>query len=725
MQAAPRPSVATKAPPVALDQFVSKVTLQLITFFAFASAVAALILMPHPSNGPLSHWVVIPFSVMVSSAAAYALAMRGHARLGALIALVACYLALVWYVTYTGLGLRSYSLALLGVMVAASGTLIGQRAGIAATGIAIATIVALYFLETSGRVTDFAVVNSIASINVAVVYSIALAAIGTISLAFTNALAQSVAVTRLQEAQFRQLIETTPLGYVVHREGRVVLANRQAALGSGHADPQAMVGLDVNVLLPRTAVEITQDRIARAGRLPSGESLPPIEHDIPQPGGGTRRIEAVTMPVDLPDGPAVLTIVRDVTDERAATAALAEAKIAAELANSAKSEFLATMSHELRTPLNAVVGLAQMARQPGLEAGLRDDYLAKIGVSSNSLLELINDILDLSKIEAGALPIEHVAFDPRLEIARVIRIHASGAAARGLALSARVADEVPAALVGDPLRLRQVVGNFVSNAIKFTPSGRVDVHLSTAGPHRIRLEVRDTGIGIDEDVRERLFQPFSQADSSTTRRYGGTGLGLAVCRRIVERMGGHIGFESRPGAGSTFWIELPTPAAPGPVPSEAPPLAPSMRPDLREARVLLVEDNEVNQIVAVAALESIGVRPQAVSSGEEALAAFDGGARFDAVLMDLHMPGMDGFATTRAIRERYAAAELPVIALTAAAFEDDRARCEAAGMNDYVTKPFEFERLKAVLERWVRPDPARAVAADAAGAGVGRSPSGG
>ena len=688
-----------------IERLVANVTLRLLVAYAFTAALAALLLMPHRKDDPFAFWMVIPAAVVVSTGFAYLLARRGHARLGASVALAACYLSLVVYVVYTGLGLHSYTLVLGCVLIAASSTLVGPRAGIAATGIGIVTVVALFALELSGRVTDLEVVHAIAPINIVVTYGIAYMAVGTLSLAFSHGLRQAIQATRDEEARFRLLIEAAPLGYVLHREGRVVLANRRAARGLGAAGPEALVGRPVHDLIPAADPEATRSRLARAMSLAPGESLPTVEHEMTGPRGSPRRIALHTTRVDLSDGPALLTVIRDVTEERAATEALAKAKLDAEAANRAKSEFLATMSHEIRTPLNAIVGLARLARSPRLDAATRSEYLEKVDAASKTLLELINDVLDVSKIEAGALVLEVTDFDPRAELARLERLHGVLAYGKGIALRTRVDPAVPALLRGDPVRLRQVIGNFLSNAVKFTERGRIDVRLDVPPAGGLRVEVEDTGIGLREADIPDMFRPFTQADSSTTRRYGGTGLGLSVCRQLVELMGGTLGARSRPGGGSLFWAEVPLP--PG---RKAEPAIPATSPPLEGhagLRVLLVEDNEINQVVARAALEEFGIAATVASGGEEALRLLDEvDGRFDAVLMDIHMPGIDGLETTRRLRRRYPAGTLPVIALTAAAFDDDRERCLEAGMDDFLTKPFDFDRLEAVLARWIRRRPA-------------------
>ncbi|MBB3693208.1 PAS domain S-box-containing protein [Sphingomonas sp. BK580] len=421
----------------------------------------------------------------------------------------------------------------------------------------------------------------------------------------------------------------------------------------------------------------------------------------------TRWLEAsVRAIVDVPGRPprGVIAAVRDITARKRLELALEGARASAEVATQAKSSFLANMSHEIRTPMNGVLGFTDLllAASPTEE---QRRYLELMADSGRAMMRLLNDILDLAKVEAGEMRLSEEPLDLRHVLRRCVGLMTAVAEQKGLSLRLELAPELPARLLGDPLRYRQIVLNLLGNAIKFTPAGEVVVRAEVGGG-RLRVSVADSGIGIAPERLDAIFEEFAQADRTTERQYGGTGLGLAVSAKLAGLMDGSLGVASAPGQGATFTLDVPLRAAEAteenvPVPTPSTATAPG-----GAARVLIAEDHDINQELVVAVARQIGLEATLVSDGDEVLpavtAAVAAGKPYALVLMDMQMPRMDGIEATRGLRAAgYDAATLPVVALTANAFADDIAACRAAGMQAHVAKPLRAAELAEAVGRFV------------------------
>jgi PAS domain S-box-containing protein len=454
----------------------------------------------------------------------------------------------------------------------------------------------------------------------------------------------------------------------------------------------------------------------------SAIDLPREGEEAELPGGGPQsmhhrykdgtivEVEVTSNDVTIDGRECRISSAQDVTGRNRAAAELAIARDRAVEASNMKSAFLANISHEIRTPMNGVLGMTELLLDSELDEDQRS-LAQQVTRSGELMVELINDILDISKIEAGQLELEISDYPLHDTIENACTAAALQAQSKGVEFDVQIGDTVPQLARGDGRRLRQILLNLVSNAVKFTNQGKVALratsHSVTAAGSMLRVEVTDSGIGVEPAVLNLMFEPFTQADASTTRNYGGTGLGLAIASELTEIMGGTIGAESKPGVGSTFWVELPlaTPAATNG--RDGRPLRPSdadaaVQPVWSTPpQVLVAEDTPVNQIVAVRTLERCGCQVEVANDGRQALEML-AKRRYDAVLMDCQMPVMDGYEATVEIRRREEGGQrTPVIAVTAHAMNGAVEKCLAAGMDDYISKPIQRAQLIETLRRWI------------------------
>jgi PAS domain S-box-containing protein len=521
-------------------------------------------------------------------------------------------------------------------------------------------------------------------------------------------------VRRENEAKFRCLFVNNPLPMWLNdlKTLKFIEVNNAALAHYGYTQDQ-FLSMSITEMRPPEDVPALLRVVQKVS--PEVPWSGPLRHCCKD--GRIIDVDVTAQAIRLGGRDLALVVAQDVTERKRAEVELQHAKEAAESANQAKSQFLANMSHEIRTPMNGILGMTDLALETELSPEQRE-YLNLAKISADSLLTIINDILNFSKIEAGKMELDQGDFDLRSSLERTVKSLAVRAHQKGLELNYRVAPQLPQLVVGDDGRLRQVVVNLIGNALKFTEQGEVMLELESQpqshGQILIHVRVRDTGIGIPPEKQTHIFDAFTQADGSTVRRYGGTGLGLTISKRLVEMMGGRIWLESTEGQGSTFHFtaQLGVGSPPGQPAVIAKPSgaaqagAPISHEFLPEAKrkfhILVAEDSAVNQTLATRLLEKHGHSVKAVDSGRQVLTVLEH-EKFDIVLMDVQMPEMDGLEATAAIRARElcTGGHVPIFAMTAYALKGDRERCLRAGMDGYISKPIRAQELYQVLSNCV------------------------
>jgi PAS domain S-box-containing protein len=560
--------------------------------------------------------------------------------------------------------------------------------GLAVVGMHYTGMAAAMFVE-SVAVVDYSNAIEVSALGSAGIVAITFIVLLVVSLSSLVDRRMSVRTSILgaSEARYRRFFERSPAGvYQSTLEGQLLECNNAFARMLGYRSPKEAIGQPMTQHYAADA-----ERSLFVSRIMHERSLSNFVTEIISRTGDRRWIlETATLLESQGSAPSIIEgTILDITERKEAERAMLAARVAAEEANRAKSEFLANMSHEIRTPMNGILGMTELTLGTDLTPEQRE-YLETVRSSADSLLGIINDILDFSKIEARKLDIDHIDFDLRYTLEDALRTLAPRAHAKGLELALRIAREVPGSLAGDPTRLRQIVLNLVGNAVKFTESGEVVIYVDResgdADQVVLRIAVQDTGIGIPAEKQQQIFDAFTQADASTTRRYGGTGLGLTISTRLVALMGGTVGVESEPGKGSRFTVRLPFDVR------EPAPAAPRRElKDLRGLEVLVVDDNATNRRILEEFLIQWQMRPTLVDGGAAALEALDAalarGHPFPLAIIDFQMPDLDGFGLAERVRQRSELSTTLIMMLSSVGQRGDGQRSRELGVASYLTKP--------------------------------------